>query len=97
MQEENVHNVPIFSLSFGESADKSLLQKLSLRNNGFSRHIYEAADASLQLRDFYNHISSPVLRNVTFKYVDDTKELSKTTFPILFEGSELVVVGQIGM
>lgn len=96
MQEENTHNVPIFSLSFGDGADKDLLQKLSLRNNGFSRHIYEAADASLQLQDFYKHISSPVLRNVTFKYVDDIKEVSDTTFPIIFEGSEIVVVGQIG-
>ncbi|KAK9736763.1 Vault protein inter-alpha-trypsin domain [Popillia japonica] len=95
VQEENTHNVPIFSLSFGDGADKDLLQKLSLRNNGFSRHIYEAADASLQLQDFYKHISSPVLRNVTFKYVDDIKEVSDTTFPIIFEGSEIVVVGQI--
>ena len=94
VQEENKYGVPIFSLSFGDSADKNLLQKLSLRNNGFSRHIYEAADASLQLQDFYHHISSPVLRNVTFKYVDDVKEVSKTTFPILFDGGEIVIVGK---
>ncbi|GJQ67353.1 hypothetical protein Trydic_g8244 [Trypoxylus dichotomus] len=91
----NRHNVPIYSLSFGSGADKGMLQKLSLRNNGFSRHIYEASDASLQLQEFYKHISSPLLNNVTFKYVNDTREVSKTTFPLLFQGSELVVVGQI--
>ncbi|KRT81312.1 VWA domain-containing protein [Oryctes borbonicus] len=95
VQDLNKHQVPIFTLSFGYGADKTMLQKLSLRNDGFSRHIYEAGDASLQLQEFYKHISSPLLHNVTFKYVNDTRELSKTTFPLLFQGSELVVVGQI--
>lgn len=46
------------------------LKKLSLNNTGFARVIYEASDVSLQLRNFYKEISSPVLSNVTFKYVD---------------------------
>lgn len=84
---------PIFSLSFGDGADKNFLQKLSLHNNGFSRHIYEAADASLQLEEFYRQISSPLLTNVTFKYTPSVSNLTKTNFPIVFHGSELVVSG----
>lgn len=61
---------PIFSLGFGEGADMDFLKKLSLNNTGFARVIYEASDASLQLRNFYKEISSPVLSNVTFKYID---------------------------
>lgn len=87
----------IFSLSFGDGADKNFLQKLSLRNNGFSRHIYEAADASLQLEDFYRQISSPLLSNVKFTYTPSVSHLTKTVFPILFGGSELIVAGRIGM
>lgn len=89
-------NAPIFSLSFGDGADKNFLQKLSLNNSGFSRHIYEAADASIQLTDFYTQISSPLLTNVNFKYTPSVSNLTKTNFPIFFGGSELVVSGRIG-
>ncbi|KAF5307803.1 hypothetical protein FQR65_LT06675 [Abscondita terminalis] len=87
---------PIFALSFGEGADKDFLKKLSLRNSGFSRHIYEAADASLQLQDFYKQISSPLLSDVTFKYEPTVTSLTKTDFPIHFGGSEIVVAGWCG-
>ncbi|KAK4880739.1 hypothetical protein RN001_008885 [Aquatica leii] len=86
----------IFALSFGDGADKNFLQKLSLQNSGFSRHIYEAADASLQLQDFYRHISSPLLSNVTFKYEPTVTSLTTTEFPIHFGGSEIVVAGWCG-
>lgn len=55
----------------GKDADQAFLRKLSLRNAGFMRHIYEAADAALQLRDFYRQISSPLLDDVTFVYPPD--------------------------
>ncbi|XP_050502744.1 inter-alpha-trypsin inhibitor heavy chain H4-like [Diabrotica virgifera virgifera] len=86
--------VPLFSLSFGDEADKYFLRKLSLNNLGFSRHIYEAADASLQLQEFYNEISSPLLANVHFKYDSEVKAVSRKDFPIFFRGSELVTVGK---
>ncbi|EFA04008.2 inter-alpha-trypsin inhibitor heavy chain H4 isoform X2 [Tribolium castaneum] len=84
---------PIFSLSFGDGADREFLQKISLKNLGFARHIYEAADASLQLQEFYKQISSPLLNNVNFKYVSNVTKLTKTVFPIYFRGSEIVVAG----
>lgn len=82
-------------MSFGDGADREFLQKISLKNQGFARHIYEAADASLQLQEFYKQISSPLLSNVTFKYASNVTELTRTEFPILFHGRELVVSGQI--
>lgn len=89
----NTHNTPIYTLSFGDGADKGFLQTLSLKNKAFSRHIYESADASLQLEDFYRHISSPLLTNVKFKYTSAT-DVTKTEFPVLFGGSEIVVTGR---
>ncbi|KAF5307797.1 hypothetical protein FQR65_LT06669 [Abscondita terminalis] len=89
----NERNTPIFALSFGEAADKNFLQKLSLNNNGFSKHIYEGADAALQLEEFYRQISSPLLANVTFKYEPSVTSLTKTEFPIHFDGAEMVVAG----
>lgn len=87
-------NVPIFSLSFGEGADKSFLRQLSLKNFGFSRHIYEASDASLQLQSFYKQISSPLLTDIMFKYESDVTEVTRCHFPIYFKGKELIVAGR---
>ena len=70
------------------------MRKLSAQNLGFSRHIYEAADASLQLHNFYRTISLPLLSNVTFKYVDEVSAVTKVQYPILFKGSELIVAGR---
>jgi hypothetical protein len=52
----------------GEDADRKFLRKLSLKNDGFMRHIYEAADAALQLRAFYRQVASPLLADVKFIY-----------------------------
>ncbi|XP_060517468.1 inter-alpha-trypsin inhibitor heavy chain H4-like isoform X3 [Cylas formicarius] len=93
--ELNTGKVPIFSLSFGDGADRDFLQKISLKNQGFARHIYEAADAYLQLHDFYRQISSPLLSNVTFKYVDKVANVTRTHFPILFRGGEVLTAGII--
>ncbi|KAJ4437658.1 hypothetical protein ANN_17803 [Periplaneta americana] len=88
----------IFSLALGSDADFGFLKKLSLRNTGFARKIYEASDTALQLRDFYRQVSSPLLANVTFKYNEGQVEensLTTQTFRRLFFGSELVVAGHL--
>ncbi|XP_038208763.1 inter-alpha-trypsin inhibitor heavy chain H4-like [Zerene cesonia] len=62
------------------------------------RHIYEAADAALQLRDFYKQVSSPLLSNVKFTYPkDQIKEgsLTRSKFRAVYDGSEVVVAGRV--
>ncbi|XP_023954995.2 inter-alpha-trypsin inhibitor heavy chain H4 isoform X2 [Bicyclus anynana] len=100
MSEKNTgpNRVPIHSLAFGDDADRTFLRKLSLRNDGFMRHIYEAADAALQLRDFYRQVSSPLLSDVKFVYPrSQIKEgsLSRSQFRTINDGSEVAVVGKI--
>lgn len=91
----NKYHTPIYTLSFGDGADKKFLQTLSLKNKAFSRFIYESADAALQLEDFYRHISSPLLTNVKFKYTSEgVSNLTRTEFPVIFGGSEVVVTGK---
>ncbi|KAB0797976.1 hypothetical protein PPYR_08969 [Photinus pyralis] len=87
---------PIFALSFGDDVDKEFLQKLAGQNAGFSRHIYDEADASLQLEGFYRQISSPLLSDVTCKYEPSTTSLTNSNFPIHFGGSEIVIAGFCG-
>ncbi|XP_013148611.1 PREDICTED: inter-alpha-trypsin inhibitor heavy chain H4-like isoform X3 [Papilio polytes] len=92
------HKASIYSLAFGEDADKSFLRKLSLKNVGFSRHIYEASDAALQLHDFYRQISSPLVANVKFVYPPDQVKdgsVTKHKFRRFYAGSEAVVAGRV--
>nr|XP_021193370.2 inter-alpha-trypsin inhibitor heavy chain H4 isoform X2 [Helicoverpa armigera] len=100
VQEKNSgpNKATIFSLAFGEDADRKFLRKVSLRNGGFMRHIYEAADAALQLRDFYRQISSPLLADLKFTYPSGqvrSESLTQHSFPTYYAGSELVVAGQV--
>lgn len=41
------------------------------------RHIYEAADAALQLRHFYRQVASPLLVDVRFTYPADQVRLHR--------------------
>ncbi|XP_075984251.1 inter-alpha-trypsin inhibitor heavy chain H4-like isoform X3 [Anticarsia gemmatalis] len=100
VQEKNYgeNKATIFSLAFGEDADRKFLRKVSLRNGGFMRHIYEAADAALQLRDFYRQISSPLLAHLKFTYPSGqvkSDSLTKHEFRTYYAGSEVVVAGRV--
>lgn len=100
VQEKNYgsNQATIFSLAFGEDADRKFLRKLSLRNGGFMRHIYEAADAALQLRDFYRQISSPLLAHLKFTYPAaqvKSESLTKQDFRSFYAGSEVIVAGRV--
>ncbi|XP_069689638.1 inter-alpha-trypsin inhibitor heavy chain H4-like isoform X2 [Periplaneta americana] len=88
----------IFALALGDDADMNFLRKISLRNYGFARKIYEASDANLQLRDFYRQVASPLLANVTFQYQETQVEAISVTnkrFPTFYSGTELVVAGRL--
>jgi len=88
----------IFSLAFGAKTDFSMLKKLSIQNSGFARKIYAASDASLQLEGFYKEISSPMLSNVHFDYLDSallTQSVTETVFHTFYEGGEMVVAGAV--
>ena len=56
VREFNGEIVPIFCLSFGRFADFTLMKTLSLQNHAFTRKIYIAADAAIQLEGFYKEV-----------------------------------------
>ena len=90
----------VFSLAFGRKTDFSMLRLLSVQNFGFARKIYTAADASLQLEGFYQEVSSPILSNVTFDYLDSNlveDSLTETAFHTFYQGGEMVVAGMMDM
>jgi uncharacterized protein YegL len=94
IKEKNTAKVGIFSLGFGYDVDFEFLKAMSLENNGLAFRIYEGEDASEQITNFYETISTPLLRNLVFSYSDGCYEVYPQKLDQLFEGTEAVVVGK---
>merc|ERR1711915_933797 len=94
----NSNEVPIFSIGFGRDADFELIKDISRRSNAFSKRIYEGLDAALQLEDFFDQISSPLLSDLKFKYVGgfaQNSSTSDTSLKTFFRGGEFIIVGKL--
>ncbi|XP_059185247.1 inter-alpha-trypsin inhibitor heavy chain H3-like [Centropristis striata] len=85
---------PLYCLGFGFDVKFEFLEKMSLQNNGVARRIYEDSDADLQLKGFYEEVATPLLIDVTMIYNGGTN-LTQTNFSQFYNGSEIVVAGQI--
>ncbi|XP_037626269.1 inter-alpha-trypsin inhibitor heavy chain H3-like isoform X12 [Sebastes umbrosus] len=85
---------PLYCLGFGFDVYFEFLEKMSLQNNGVARRIYEDSDADLQLKGFYEEVATPLLTDVTMIYNGGTN-LTQTNFSQYYNGSEIVVAGQI--
>ncbi|TDH14051.1 hypothetical protein EPR50_G00039130 [Perca flavescens] len=85
---------PLYCLGFGHDVNFEFLEKMSLQNNGVARRIYEDSDANLQLKGFYDEVATPLLTDVTMIYNGGTN-LTQTNFSQYYNGSEIVVAGQI--
>lgn len=93
----NDNVVSIFCLAFGTGTDYEFLTKVSSQNRGFARKIYEAADATLQLKGFFDEVASPLLSNVRFVYSNNgpVQEITETKVSNYFKGTEFVVAGRV--
>ncbi|KAI5607126.1 inter-alpha-trypsin inhibitor heavy chain H4 isoform X9 [Silurus asotus] len=85
---------PLYCLGFGFDVNFDFLEKMALENNGVARRIYEDSDADLQLQGFYEEVATPLLSNVQLNYIG-AANLTQTTFKQFYNGSEIVVAGQI--
>ncbi|XP_063071037.1 inter-alpha-trypsin inhibitor heavy chain H3-like [Engraulis encrasicolus] len=89
-------NYTLFNLGFGYDLDYGFLDSMAKQNDGLARRIYEASDAAEQLQGFYEEVASPILSNVHFKYPEGSvNSLTNSEFKQLFNGSEIVVAGQL--
>ena len=87
--------ISVNCLGFGQNLNFLLLQRLALSNNGIAKRIYEDSDAAQQLEGFFEEISSPILHTISINYTQNTvQNISNTDFPLLFNGSELVIAGK---
>merc|ERR1740122_393658 len=91
-------NIPIYGLALGDGADFELIKDISDESNGFTERIYESGNSFEQLEDFYNKISDPKLRDVTFEYLVNGKRivpenLTTTAISQVFCSNEYSIAG----
>ncbi|KAM5148047.1 inter-alpha-trypsin inhibitor heavy chain H3-like [Mantella aurantiaca] len=86
----------LYCLGFGYGVDYGFLEKMALENSGFARRIYEDSDAVLQMQGFYTEIANPTLVDIKMIYPENAiANLTQNSFKHYFDGSEIVVAGQI--
>ncbi|XP_053340591.1 inter-alpha-trypsin inhibitor heavy chain H3-like isoform X1 [Clarias gariepinus] len=85
---------PLYCLGFGFDVNFDFLEKMALENDGVARRIYEDSDADLQLQGFYEEVATPLLTDVQMSY-NGASNLTQTSFRQYYNGSEIVVAGQI--
>merc|ERR1712241_1444132 len=92
--------IPIYGLALGDGADFDLIKDISDESNGFAQRIYESGNSFEQLEDFYNKISDPKLKGVTFEYIVNgnrivPENLTTTTINQVFGSNEYSIVGTL--
>ncbi|XP_015257104.1 PREDICTED: inter-alpha-trypsin inhibitor heavy chain H3-like isoform X2 [Cyprinodon variegatus] len=86
----------LFCLGFGNYVEYSFLDVMSRENKGIARRIFTGSDAAIQLKGFYEEVSSPLLSEVEMRYPDNAvSSLTETQYSRLFNGSEIVVAGRL--
>merc|ERR1711936_1176677 len=92
--------IPIYGLALGDGADFDLVKDISDLNNGFAERIYESGNSFEQLEDFYNKISDPKLKDVTFEYLVNgeriiPENLTSTSINQVFGSAEYSIIGTL--
>jgi len=92
--------IPIYGLALGDGADFNLIKDISDESNGFAERIYESGNSFEQLEDFYNKISDPKLKDVSFEYFVNGNRivpeyLTESTINQVFGSNEYSIVGTL--
>lgn len=82
----------VFGIAFGDDADWGLVHGLARDGGGAALRVPEGRGAEVDIGRFLGTLTGPVLRNVTVSYEGDVTAYHPSA-PVLFAGSELLVVG----
>ncbi|KAL7837072.1 hypothetical protein SRHO_G00267830 [Serrasalmus rhombeus] len=85
---------PLYCLGFGSDVNYAFLEKMALENNGLVHRIYEDSHVDIQLQGFYEEVATPLLTDVQLNYTG-AGNLTQTGFSHFYDGSEIVVAGQV--
>ncbi|XP_072097914.1 inter-alpha-trypsin inhibitor heavy chain H2 [Mobula birostris] len=89
-------NFSLFCLGIGFDVDYDFLERIALENRGEARRIQANVNASSQLKDFYEEVATPLLRQIEMHYGgENVTDVTQKTFDKYFSGSELIIAGRL--
>jgi Ca-activated chloride channel family protein len=92
----NTAKASLFTLGFGNDVNFGLLGRLARQNSGEAFKIEENIDATEQITNFYDSVSTPIFKDV--ELLINNGVLNNEVFPYfipnLFDGSEIFLVGE---
>lgn len=92
----NIAGVSLFTLGFGNEVNFQFLGRLARQNSGDAFKIEVDVDAAEQITDFYESVSTPILKDV--KLTVNSGVVNNLVYPYfipnLFDGSEVFLVGE---
>ncbi|XP_067391129.1 inter-alpha-trypsin inhibitor heavy chain H2 [Emydura macquarii macquarii] len=89
-------DVSLFSLGIGFDVDYDFLERLAHENHGMAQRIFGNQETSSQMKQFYNKVSTPLLKNVEFNYPrESVSGVTQGSFHSYFGGGEIVVAGKV--
>lgn len=95
IKKENTIKAKIFCLGVGTELNTTLLDKLSLENNGITEYLTLNEDIEIKISNFYTKISSPILTDVKINFKNiNINQMYPKEIPDIFKGSQLVIVGR---
>ncbi len=93
-RDANGFGATVFAIAFGEDADWPFVAGLAADGNGRAIRVEEGRGAEVDLTRFLTALTTPVLRDVAISYAAEGAVAYRAASPILFAGSELLVVGK---
>ncbi|HWH08309.1 MAG TPA: hypothetical protein VNX21_03850, partial [Candidatus Thermoplasmatota archaeon] len=91
-RDANQHNVNVFAIAFGADADWSFVHGIAADGNGVALRVPEGQGAEVDIRRFMQALTTPLLKDVRAQYPAHVNA-SRAGAPILFAGSEMLIVG----
>jgi Ca-activated chloride channel family protein len=102
VKEANPHRRRIFTLGVGNDVNVPLLDRIAELSRAAPTYITPGEDVEIKVAQLFRRLYGPVLAGTTVTTLDEKSELTTTrireqipqTLPDLFEGDQLVILGQ---
>jgi hypothetical protein len=94
LKSDNTYGAVVHTFGYGEDHDSEFLKAIALEHEGEYRFIREDRDAKQLLKDHYSSVANPILKDLKFNYSSNAKDIIREDVAVLFEGSEVVILGR---
>ncbi|XP_068132157.1 inter-alpha-trypsin inhibitor heavy chain H2 isoform X2 [Hyperolius riggenbachi] len=96
VKSNNRDEFSLHSLGIGFDVDYDFLERLAQENHGLAQRIFGNKDTADQLKEFYQKVSTPLLKDIVFEYPSSgISDVTNRHFHHYFGGDEIVVAGKL--